>query len=242
MVWVKDSRTALILTIDDAITRLNPSYWQDAYPTISSLAPFRVGGAGEDRSLSPISDPMNAALKSLQLLIGISIGLIGLGAIAGGAGYYVFVTQMSTHPPKPVFAEERQGYKPPAIAKQKPVVAAKPNQPAIVKDPNVVEKLPPEAYDAKVVWKDGLSLKKDPDSGAEKLGGVAFNAKVAIVKTSPDKQWVLIRSETDNLQGWVKAGNIDKAASAARGENTPEQPKPKVRVRRRRRTAVETDG
>ncbi len=185
---------------------------------------------------------MNAALKSLQLIIGITIGLAGLGAIGGGIGYYFFVTQMSTRPPKPVFAEERQGYKPPATAKQKAAVAAKPTQSPIVKDPNVIEKLPPEAYDAKVVWKDGLSLKKEPDSGAEKLGGVAFNAKVAIVKTTDDKQWVLIRSETDNLQGWVKAGNIDKSAAAARGEDTAEQPKPKVRVRRRRRSAAETDG
>ncbi len=215
------------------------------YNLISSLAPLRVGGAGGGQSLSPTPDPMNAALKSLQLLIGISIGLIGLGAIAGGAGYYVFVTQMSTHPPKPVFAEERPGYKSPlAAAKPKPAVAAKPNQPAVVKDPNVIEKLPPEAYDAKVVWKDGLSLKKEPASGAEKLGGVAFNAKVAIIKTTDDKQWVLIRSETDNLQGWVKAGNIDKSASAARGTDTTTQPKPKVRVRvrRKRQATVDTEG
>jgi hypothetical protein len=187
---------------------------------------------------------MNAALKSLQLLIGILIGLVGLGAIAGGAGYYFFVTQMNTHPPKPVFAEERPGYKSPiAAVKPKTVAAAKPNQSPVVKDPNVIEKLPPEAYDAKVVWKDGLSLKKDPDAGAEKLGGVAFNAKVAIIKTSPDKQWVLIRSETDNLQGWVKAGNIDKAAAAARGEDAQTPPKQRpVRVRRKRLPAVDPNG
>lgn len=177
---------------------------------------------------------MNAALKSLQLIIGITIGLAALGAIAGGAGYYFFITQTSNRPPKPVFAEERAGYKPPTVAKSKTATATTPTKSPVVKDPNVIEKLPPAAYDAKVIWKDGLSLKKEPDAGAQKLGGVAFNAKVAIIKTSDDKQWVLIRSETDNLQGWVKAGNIDKSAAAARGETTPdEQPKPRVRSRRR---------
>ncbi len=166
---------------------------------------------------------MNGAIKSIQLLIGILAGLAGLAAILGGAGYYIFVTQMSTRPPKPVFAEERGNPKPIAVkgktkAKPKTTVAAVPSPAPVATDllnPENPDKLPPGSYDAKVLWKDGLSLKKEPDSGSEKVGGVAFDAKVAIVKTSDDKQWVLIQSETDNLQGWVKAGNIDKAAAAA---------------------------
>ena len=173
---------------------------------------------------------MNGALKSLQLLIGILTGLVGLVGILGAAGYYFFVTQMSTRPPKPVFAEERDGGKSLA-AKPKPKPPAA--KPAIPQDPNAPQKLPPEAFDAKVVWKDGLSLKKDPNSGAEKLGSVAFNAKVAIVKTSDDKQWVLIRSQMDNVQGWVKAGNIDKAAAAAAVQQAPTA-KPRARSRRNR--------
>lgn len=160
----------------------------------------------------PISDLliMNAALKALQLIVGLTLGLATISAAVGGAGYYFFVTQMNTRPPKPVFAEERPGYKPPVVT-AKPNPVAKKTAP-IVKDPNVIAKLPPAAYDAKVVWKDGLSLKKEPDAGAQKQGSVAFNAQVAIIKTTNDKQWVLIRTQ-DNLQGWVKAGNIDKAAA-----------------------------
>ena len=177
---------------------------------------------------------MNGALKSVQLLIGILTGLVGLSAILGGVGYYFFITQMSTHPPKPIFAEERGGVKPIA-AKPKPkakTTAAIPTPAPAAKDPldpNAPDKLPPGSYDAKVVWKDGLSLKKDPELGAAKVGGVAFNAKVAIVKTSDDKQWVLIQSETDNLQGWVRAGNIDKSAAAASEaqDNPPVKPKAK---------------
>jgi hypothetical protein len=178
---------------------------------------------------------MNGALKSVQLLIGILTGLVGLAAIFGGVGYYFFITQMSTHPPKPIFAEERGGAKPLAAKpklKGKTPVAAIPTPAPAAKDPlnpDAPEKLSPESYDAKVVWKDGLSLKKEPVPGAAKVGGVAFNAKVAIVKTSEDKQWVLIQSETDNLQGWVRAGNIDKAAAAANEEqdNPPAKPKAK---------------
>jgi hypothetical protein len=170
---------------------------------------------------------MNGALKSVQLLIGILTGLVGLAAIFGGVGYYFFITQMSTHPPKPIFAEERGGVKPIATkakTKAKTPVAATPSPAPAAKDPlnpNAPDKLPPGSYDAKVVWKDGLSLKKDPELGAVKVGGVAFNAKVAIIKTSDDKQWVLIQSETDNLQGWVRAGNIDKAAAAANEAQNP---------------------
>jgi Bacterial SH3 domain len=185
---------------------------------------------------------MNAALKSLQLIIGISIGLAGLIGVVGGAGYYFFMTQMGTRPPKPVFAEERDGGKSLAASKPKPKTAkaAKLVQSPAASDPqnpNAAEQLPPEAYDAKVLWKDGLSLKKEPNSGAEKLGGVAFNAKVAIIETSDDKQWVLIQSQTDNLKGWVKAGNIDKAAGAAAtvDESAAPKPQPKRRARRRAR-------
>jgi Bacterial SH3 domain len=189
---------------------------------------------------------MNAALKSLQLILGMLTGLVGIVGILGGAGYYFFVTQMSTRPPKPVFAEERDGGKSLA-AKPKPkpkTAVAKPTtSPKDLQNPDAPEKLPPEAYDAKVVWKDGLSLKKDPDSGAEKVGSVAFNGKVAIVKTSDDKQWVLIQSQADNAQGWVKAGNIDKAAAAANEvQAAPKPVAPKVRTRIRRvRPQPETD-
>jgi Bacterial SH3 domain len=183
---------------------------------------------------------MNGALKSLQLITGILIGLIGLGAAIGGAGYYFFITQMSTRPPKPVFAEERDGGKPVAIAKAKPkagVVATTPSpspEGIDLVEPDKIKPLAPEAYDAKVLWKDGLSLKQDPDPNSEKVGGVEFNAKVAIVETSDDKQWVKIQSEKENLQGWVRAGNIDKAAAAMNEDANPPEttttPSPKAKV------------
>ncbi len=176
---------------------------------------------------------MNVALKSLQLILGLLTGLVGIIGILGGAGYYFFVTQMSSLPPKPVFAEERDGGK--SAVKPKPKISTTVPAPA-AKDPqkpDATGKLPPEAFDAKVVWKDGLSLKKEPNSGAEKVGSVAFNGKVAIVKTTDDKQWVQIQSQADNAQGWVKAGNIDKAAAAANEVQTAPKPATPVRTKNR---------
>ena len=72
----------------------------------------------------------------------------------------------------------------------------------------------------------GLSLKKEPQPGAEKLGGVAVNEQVAIIKTSDDKQWLLIRSATNNLQGWVKAGNIARSAAATQPKTNKVKAKP----------------
>jgi Bacterial SH3 domain len=177
---------------------------------------------------------MNGTLKSLQVFIGILIGLLGLSGIAAGVGYYLFITQISTHPPKPVFAEEREG--------SKTAIAPKASQLPIATD-GTIQKLAPEAYDGKIMWKDGLSLRKEPNSKAEKVGSVAFEAKVAVVKTSDDKVWVLVQPETENIQGWVKATNVDKTAAIEnkgkegvtpkqRAENNPEEAAPK-RTRRK---------
>jgi hypothetical protein len=174
---------------------------------------------------------MNGALKGLQLILGILLGLIGLGAIAGGVGYYFFVTQLSTRPPKPIFAEERKVSKPVAKVQSKPktAIATAPSPSANPKESNEnnqTKKLSPNAYSAKVIWKDGLSLKKEPDSGAEKTGGVGYNEKVAIIKESDDRQWLLIRSESSDSEGWVKAGNIDKTGTSEANDAAAQQKKP----------------
>ena len=87
---------------------------------------------------------MNAVIKSIQLIIGMTIGLMFLGAAASGAVYYFFITQVNTRPPKPVFAEERAGFKPVATKPNpKSNLAVKPNQPQVIKkDPNVIELAP----------------------------------------------------------------------------------------------------
>ncbi len=176
---------------------------------------------------------MNGSLKSLQLFIGILTGLLGLGAIAGGVGYYIFITQIGTRPPKPLFAEEREGSSKAALA----------NAPVVEPELTEIAKL---TYDAKVTFPDGLSLRKEPNPESEKLGSVNFEAKVAIVKTSDDGLWVLIQPESDSIQGWVKAGNIDRnSGTDSQAEATPKQsPKAaeseEVKPRRRRNPVAES--
>jgi hypothetical protein len=208
----------------------------------------------ERRSIEHLSTtihPMQFTLKAVQLIVGISLGLAGIGAIIGGAGYYFFLSQTGTYPPKPTFAEERQPIKtaakasPPAKSgtKPSPSASAKPSpspsviKPEVAKDPTKATKLPPAAYDAKVIWPDGVSLKLEPTQNAGKNGGVGFNEKVAIVKESDDKQWVLIQPEKSDIQGWVKAGNVDKAKAKLQAQEekesddsldtTPQSPAPK---------------
>jgi hypothetical protein len=178
---------------------------------------------------------MNFTLKTIQIVTGILFGLLGIAGIAGGAGYYFFITQMSTSPPKPIFAEERESTKvatKPAASKnsKKPTPQATPAvvKPEVAKDPLKATKLAPSAYDAQIVWKDGVSLKSAPNGSAGKIGGAALNEKVAIVKESDDKQWALIQPEKTDIQGWVKIGNIDKYREKLDREDQAKEQKEKT--------------
>jgi hypothetical protein len=166
---------------------------------------------------------MNGVLKSIQLIIGILLGLSGLAAIAGGIGYYFFVTQMSTRPPKPIFAEERKTAKSETKPKGQTKTKTTTTKPTKPQDSTPEEqkdnKLPSTAYDAKVIWKEGLSLKQEPNVSSRKVGGVGYNEQVAIIKESDDKQWLLIRPENGDTEGWVRAGNIERSSQ----EKTPNQ-------------------
>jgi hypothetical protein len=71
-------------------------------------------------------------------------------------------------------------------------------------------------------------LRKEPDSNTEKVGSLAFEAKVAVIKTSDDKVWTLVQPETENIQGWVKSTNIEKTA----GTDIKEQAAPKKRTKK----------
>jgi Bacterial SH3 domain len=82
------------------------------------------------------------------------------------------------------------------------------------------KELPPGAYEGRVSWPQGLSLRKDPTSDAEKIGGVGFNNKVTVVEESSDKVWIKIRLEGSDQEGWVKAGNV-KQVDGGTQDNKP---------------------
>jgi Bacterial SH3 domain len=146
-------------------------------------------------------------INAIKLILGITIGLLTLGILTGAAGYYFFVPSITTKPQRPKFAEE---------GKPKPVVkaSAKPKKEEEEKpEPEPSQSpLPPGAYGASVIWETGVSLREEPDNNSGKSGSVGFREKVTVLKTSPDKQWVMVRNSDNSQEGWLKIGNVEREA------------------------------
>lgn len=145
-----------------------------------------------------------------QVLIGFVFG-IALLAASGAVGAYYFWTKLSVVPTKPVFAEER--VKPSSVAKKASFAIAsssKSNNPPTPKKLPPKE-LPPGAYKARVTWPEGLSLRDAPNLESNRIGGVAFNQEVFVLKLSDDRRWQQVRLADGEQEGWIKAGNTQKA-------------------------------
>jgi hypothetical protein len=152
-------------------------------------------------------------LNTLQLLIGIALGLALMVGGSVAAGYYLF-TKLSVAPERPSFAEEKP---------QKPVVKPAPS-PAVSPSPAIAAKVDaspspsptpsPEAeaglYKGVINWSEGLILRDAPGNAANRLGGVGFNQQVVVLEESPDQNWQRIRIVATGKTGWIKAGNLDK--------------------------------
>lgn len=110
---------------------------------------------------------------------------------------------MSSSPPKPLFAEEKKEQ----AANQK-TTTSPPANPSTTSTIN--EKLPPGAYKARVNWVDGLSVRAEPNAESQRLSGVEYKTELIILGTSEDGKWLKIRRSEGTLEGWIKAGNVDK--------------------------------
>lgn len=150
-----------------------------------------------------------------KFLIGFTIA-IGLLIGAGVAGALYFVTKLTSPPPRPVFANERNVNKPKlVVAKnlQKPGTttsanASSPASEASSSDDQSPKPLEAGAYKARVTWSSGLSIRNNPSLESEKVGGVAYNETIVVLGESDDKRWLKIRQEEGEREGWVKAGNV----------------------------------
>lgn len=144
-----------------------------------------------------------------KFVIGFIIGIFLLAA-GGAATAYYFWTKLSTVPPKPIFAEERpkpaQITKKASSSKASKLKASKASTPA--KSPEKI--LPPGAYKARVTWPEGLSLRDSPSLDSNRIGGVAANQEVFVLKESDDQKWQQIRLTDGDQEGWIKAGNTEK--------------------------------
>lgn len=155
--------------------------------------------------------------RIVQLFLGIIIGLLLIAGGTAAAGYY-FLSRLAEVPPRPVFPEELpkqpepKAEESPAKKQEQPDKQEKPEEkkPAPEPSPQEPEKLEPGAYKARVTWPDGLSLRDNPSKSANRIGGVAYNRELIILKKSEDGQWQKVRIPGSNQEGWVKAGNAEK--------------------------------
>ena len=155
-----------------------------------------------------------------KFVLGVSLAI----AITLGGGVLVglyFMYRFTTHPPKPVFPNEKvtakvknspqattaasqTGATPPKPSEAKPSETPKPSETTAAKP------LPPGTYKARVNWSQGLSLRGGPNTEAERVGGLEYNQQVIILEESADKNWQKVRLADGELEGWIKAGNIER--------------------------------
>lgn len=147
-----------------------------------------------------------------KFLIGFFLAIALL--VGGGvATAYYFFTKLSIPPPRPTFANDK-----PAVKVKSPQIAAKKaSSPTAQGSPTTAssevvnaQELEPGAYKARISWREGLSLREEPSLEANKVGGVAYNQRVVVIKQSDDQKWQQIRLEDSEQKGWVKAGNIER--------------------------------
>ncbi|MCW6037417.1 SH3 domain-containing protein [Spirulina subsalsa FACHB-351] len=150
-----------------------------------------------------------------QFFLGIFSGLILFGISGFIAGYYV-LSGMASTPARPIFPEERPQAPPPpspspaAQTPEPPTESApepSPEPPAPEPEPETLE---PGAYRARVNWPDGLSLRATGAEDGERIGGIAYNQEMIVLRTSDDGRWQEVRLPGSNQRGWVKAGNADR--------------------------------
>ncbi|MGQ4645727.1 SH3 domain-containing protein [Lyngbya aestuarii] len=143
-----------------------------------------------------------------QFIVGVIIG-ISLLVGSGAATAYYFFTKLSANPAKPIFAEEVPQESPvakPASSPNKPPSQTQQAKATPSKPPE--QKLAPGTYQAVVTWPEGLSLRDAPSLEANRIGGVAYDQEVIILKKSDDQKWQQVRLADGEQQGWVKAGNV----------------------------------
>jgi hypothetical protein len=128
-------------------------------------------------------------------------GVIG-GVVA--AGYFYVWIPYQTYPPRPRFAND-DGVPPPPPPVIKPLTASPLPKPSPKATPKINA-----LYWGRVNASIGLVLRAEPESGSGGTGGADYNSRVAILKESPDKEWILIRQPETREQGWVRVGNIDR--------------------------------
>jgi hypothetical protein len=164
-------------------------------------------------------------MKIISGFFKLILGFVLAIAVLLGSGLTIalyFVNRTALPPEKPMFANDNPQpkvdkpkvtpVKATSTSKPTPTSSPKPS-PSPTPTPTPTESpdtLPPGAYQAIVTWPQGLSMRDQPASDAQSIGGVGGNQKVIILEESADKNWQKIRIAGTDKEGWVKAGNTKR--------------------------------
>lgn len=142
-----------------------------------------------------------------KFVLGIVLAIAILVGTSAAAALYL-LQAISTRPPKPVFANDRgTNQEQPAV---KSAVATESSAATPTPSAPPSPPLEPGAYQARVTWSDGLSMRSQPNLEAERIGGVEYDQQIVVLEESADKKWQKIRLEDGEQSGWIKAGNIER--------------------------------
>jgi Bacterial SH3 domain len=165
---------------------------------------------------------VNAISNVFQFILGFFLGVALIAGSAVAVAYYYFTKVSSTVPEKPVYTEETS---PKAqvveetteatiksTEKESQVENVAPVSSETETESTTEENIPDGAYYATVTWSEGLSLRAEPNVNAAKIGGIDYNSKILILEESSDKQWQKVQIPWSQQEGWVKAGNVERAS------------------------------
>ncbi|MEY3867890.1 MAG: hypothetical protein RLZZ338_1781, partial [Cyanobacteriota bacterium] len=181
---------------------------------------------------SPITNhqlpfPLIVMLYNLfKFIVGVFLALIIMTGASVTAALY-FAAKLTALPEKPIYPNDKKPASP-TVAKT-PSTAAKLNTnpnptasstptptptPSPSESPSPSPKpLPSGAYRATVTQPIGLIVRDKADNDANRVGGIGYKEDIIVLEESPDKRWQRIRVKEGELEGWVKAGNTDRATT-----------------------------
>jgi uncharacterized protein YgiM (DUF1202 family) len=147
-----------------------------------------------------------------KFVLGVSLAIaILMGSSVLVAVYFMY--RVTTHPPKPVFANEK------VTKKAQNLLQAKTTEPKTlsatqldeqpISSKNSSQPLTPGTYKARVIWQQGLSLRTEPSQDSERIGGLEYNQQIVVLEETADKSWQKVRL-ADGEEGWIKTGNIER--------------------------------
>ncbi|HLO87179.1 MAG TPA: SH3 domain-containing protein [Nostocaceae cyanobacterium] len=165
-------------------------------------------------------------------LVKFILGVLLAIAVLLGSGLTValYFINRNSAPPKPIFANDNPTVKPKNTKAVDIKITPSPSDPDIETTPSpeptptstpspkpteTPDKLPPGAYQGRVTWPSGLSLRSEPSSEAQRVGGVGVKQKIIVLEESDDKKWVKIRVDGTSEEGWVKVGNVERVDDTA---------------------------